>query len=40
MNISIMLMELIIPCVIINAFQVDYSMDTVKGLNESETDFC
>ena len=29
---SIIVLYLIIPCVIINAFQVDYTMDTVKGL--------
>ena len=29
---SKIILYLIIPCVIINAFQVDYTMDTVKGL--------
>ena len=29
---SKIVLYLIIPCVIINAFQVDYTMDTVKGL--------
>ena len=29
---SIIVLYLIIPCVIINAFQVDYTVDTVKGL--------
>ena len=29
---SVIVLYLIIPCVIINAFQVDYTMDTVKGL--------
>ena len=29
---SKIILYLIIPCVIINAFQVDYTMDTAKGL--------
>lgn len=29
---SKIVLYLLIPCVIINAFQVDYTMDTVKGL--------
>ena len=29
---SVIVLYLIIPCVIINAFQVDYTMDTAKGL--------